>query len=420
MSAPGARLWREPLLRARWFQGKGLPIDGLTWRPLPWYVAQGNTWVRSELITAHTGDDEATYHLLVGYLTVGAAEPAALIGQAELPGRGLVDVVDAPHSPAAMAAFLSAVAGASLPNVNWLDAPPDPNAKTTVFAGEQTNTTVQIGDNVLFKIWRKLSPGPNLESQVLAALGRCDITPELIGVLSTTDGGFELGMFSQRIEQAEDGWDWCVQACRAGRPVDAQLRQLGATLRRLHAELAGVFGTSVVDAADIGAQMQARLDDACAQTPELGAWQPRLRDVFSLPALPIEVQRVHGDFHLGQALFSPSGWTIIDFEGEPLKTPSQRAAPDAVWRDVAGLLRSLDYARRNHQAPDGDQARQWYLQARTAFLGGYLGSVLPPQAMLTAYEVDKAIYELVYETRNRPAWADIPRQAIAEAIGQAG
>jgi maltokinase len=191
---------------------------------------------------------------------------------------------------------------------------------------------------------------------------------------------------------------------------------LGGVLRRLHEALAGVFGPPTIDGGVIAAQMLFRLDAACQQVAELAGLRAPLAKVLDLANQPITIQCVHGDFHLGQALISPTSWTIIDFEGEPLKTPAERAAPDAVWRDVAGLLRSLDYARHRHPQPDGDQALQWYPSSRQSFLQGYLGSNALPAATCTAYEVDKAIYELVYETRNRPAWAGIPRDAIRTAI----
>jgi len=415
MAVQDVQPWRDFLLHARWFQGKGLPVDGIGWLAMPWQVRDDEVWVRSELAEVRSGLASDVYHLLLGYLPCGQGEPDALIGQVELPGRGLADVVDAPHSPTAMSALLRTMAEDNCPGVEWLSAPPDPSAETRVFAGEQSNTTVQVGDDVLFKIFRKLSPGPSLESESLAALAHCDITPELIGTWATPDGAYPLGLFSQRIPEADDGWDWCVRACRDGRDISAQMTGLGATLRRLHTEFASVFGTSTIDAATIGHQMLGRLDAAVAQVPELRAWQKSLRDVLGLPSFQVEVQRVHGDFHLGQALISPRGWTIIDFEGEPLKTPAERAAHDTVWRDVAGLLRSLDYARSHHGEPAGDDAVGWYGTARAAFLDGYMG--ITPPSILTAYEVDKAIYELVYETRNRPTWAGIPRQAIREAIG---
>ncbi len=424
MAVSAAQLWLDHLHQARWFQGKGLPVHGLMIEPLPWYTREDGVWVRSELATVQVADTPQTYHLLVGYLPAGAGEPEALIGRTEVEGRpGPLDLVDAPRSPRAMAALLKVLTGPGAsgrppraPSVTWHETPPDPDSPTVVFTGEQSNTTVQIGEDVLFKIFRKLTQGPNLESQVLAALAGSGITPRLIGDLTAPGGAEDLGLFIERIGGATDGWEHCVAACRQGRSIAAEMTLLGSTLRRLHASLAESFPTSETSSERITRQMLAHLDVACEQAPELAGLRPVLRTMFDLGQARVPVQRVHGDFHLGQALVSPAGWTIIDFEGEPLKSPQERAAPDMVWRDVAGLIRSLDYARSSHSDPDGESARDWYESARSAFLTGYLGSSDLPRRLLTAYELDKAVYELVYEVRNRPAWADIPRRAIRQAI----
>ena len=397
----------DHIVDARWFQGKGLPVRQIGWTPLPWYVADGDIWVRSELAVLDVGGQAETYHLLVGYTAPGKGEPEALAGQTDLPGRGLVDVVDAAYSPTAMAAFLRAVTAPGQVAVTWLGDAPG-NLATKVFSGEQSNTTVQIGDDVLFKIFRHVSPGENLEATTLAAMASSQITPKLIGTLQA-GSDYDLGIFVERILDAHDGWEYCVDRCKTGQFIGSDMVLLGQSLRRLHTGLAAAFGTSEIDAADVGRQLLKNLDAESAQLPELAALEAPLREILTLPSMPIEVQRIHGDFHLGQCLISPHGWTIIDFEGEPLKTPTERAAPDSVWRDVAGLLRSLDYVRRGHGASEN-----WYEDARAGFLRGYAAT--PPGALLTAYEVDKAAYELLYETRNRPTWADIPLTAIRAAI----
>ena len=410
-----AELWRGYLVGARWFQSKGLPIHSFSITPLPWHTQSGTVWVRSELAEVAVGDSRETYHLLTGYLPIGTAEPDALIGQTELPGRGRVDVVDAPRSPRTLAALLASLVQPQATGMTWFSAPPDPDSPTAVFAGEQSNTTVRVGADMQFKVFRKITAGPNLEEEMLAGLRESGITPRLIGSLTGADGTVALGIFVEHIRQAQDGWDFAVEACRSMRSIADEMTRLGSTLRLLHVDLVEAFGSSTVDGATIGAQMLARLDAASAQVPELADKRPSLRAILDVPAGPVPVQRIHGDFHLGQALISPGGWTIIDFEGEPIKTPEQRAAPDSPWRDVAGLLRSLDYARHYHDQPGSASAKAWYSEARQAFLASYVGDEALPQPLLRAYEVDKAIYELVYETRNRPTWAGIPRHAIDEA-----
>ena len=142
--------------------------------------------------------------------------------------------------------------------------------------------------------------------------------------------------------------------------------------------------------------------------------------------------RTHGDYHLGQVLWTGKDFVIIDFEGEPARTVSERRIKRSPLRDVAGMLRSFHYAAqvgRRDRDPNGEQtelgemADQWEARNREAFLDGYLPvaekeQLLPAGAdgwepVLAAFELDKAVYETVYEARNRPGWLPIPLNAIA-------
>lgn len=408
------QIWSAVLPQARWFQGKGLSLDSISLRPLAWYTTNPQAWVRSELIEAKMGKTSQTYHVLVGYLPPGTGESDALIGRYDLPQRGLVDVVDACRSGIAMQAFLTAISSGT-PGMNWVANPVDPGQRTEVFSAEQSNTTVLIGEQVLFKVIRRVFSGRNPEVELLAGLNGSGVTPQLFGTLSTPDGSYDLGLFSQRITESIDGWDYCVHACRQNKSVVDQMTALGSTLQHLHACLAQAFGRTITDSSQISERMLARLQDGCHQIPQLDQMIEKLRSLLILPPGETETQRVHGDFHLGQTLLSPQGWTIIDFEGEPSKPLQDRARPYSVFSDVAGLTRSLDYVRNHHHDPESTPAQQWFAQARSAFLTGYLGSSLAPAA-LTVYEIDKAVYELIYETRNRPNWVKIPLQAIETMI----
>jgi maltokinase len=158
--------------------------------------------------------------------------------------------------------------------------------------------------------------------------------------------------------------------------------------------------------------MNTRLAAATQVAPVLADLTPGLRAAFAQVGRGVlATQRVHGDFHLGQTLKTPLGWKIIDFEGEPAKTMSERLAPDSPWRDVAGMLRSFDYAAATVPGPG---AARWLASAREGFLTAYADGALSEdeQAVLRAYEADKAVYELVYEVRNRPDWTAIPLGAI--------
>jgi maltokinase len=184
-------------------------------------------------------------------------------------------------------------------------------------------------------------------------------------------------------------------------------------LAKIHAALREHFPTASVRGAVVAEVMNQRLDRAAAIAPALQPHLKGLRQAFdTLSTGELATQRLHGDFHLGQTLRTPQGWKIIDFEGEPVKTLAERSAPDSVWRDIAGMLRSFDYAAASVPGP---RSQDWATACRTAFLEGYAGGSLRVEddRVLRAYEADKAVYEVVYEVRNRPEWVGIPLAAVA-------
>ncbi|MGC3993285.1 MAG: phosphotransferase [Propionicimonas sp.] len=415
-----ASAWQEHLRGARWFGGKGLGARVARITALPWYTAAG-AWpaVRSELAEiAYEDGRTETYQLVVSYVPAGTAPAGLSVGTTTLPGLGDVDVLDAPSHPESAAALVRALRDTPGPGMDWHDASPvDADAEIRLFTGEQSNTTIVVGATTLLKLFRKLEPGRNLDAEVLAALSGSGITPDLYGTLSAD--GYDLAMFCQRITGITDGWVYATDACAAGRDISVECHQLGAELRDLHARLAMAFGTSTRPGDEVTTDMVHRFDRAADQVRELDAYRRAARLLFGAPSgHDLATQRVHGDFHLGQVLHREQGrageWVIIDFEGEPLKTLAERRAFDSVWRDVAGLLRSLDYARSAHADPDGAAARQWCAAAREAFLAGYSGRHRAEPALLRAYELDKAVYEVVYEVRNRPDWAHIPWRAVQD------
>lgn len=294
------------------------------------------------------------------------------------------------------------------------------------FAGEQSNTSIVYGTAALLKVFRRLELGRNLDIQVHHVLQEAGVrdAAHLFGWVEgrwSASGGArvhaDLAMLVELLHDARDGFELARSACAEHEDFAERAHDLGRALRHVHAALAEHFEEGTVEGAGRAHGMRRRLERAVGIVPALEPYAPALRDLFTaLETLSVPVQRIHGDFHLGQALLTPEGWKIIDFEGEPLKTLAERAEPDTPLRDVAGLLRSVGYAASADAGPDG---LRWAAGARAAFLDGWSGRPLTDdeQTLLNAYEADKAVYEAVYETRNRPDWVTIPLTAIATLTG---
>lgn len=300
---------------------------------------------------------------------------------------------------------------------------------------EQSNTSVVLDDSVLVKFFRLLSPGINPDIEVHAGLAEvgCADVGELLGWVN---GGWtdpasghtvhgHLAMIQEFFPGSIDGWDLARQRVAAGEDFAAEGFDLGATTARLHRDLAGAFGVTQVDEAALRAmsrRLHARLSAAGEVVDGVHQLEPSLHvhldRIAELPTLT--VQRVHGDFHLGQALRTSDGWKILDFEGEPGGELDSRRVLDHPMRDVAGMLRSFDYAAWQGGG-NSDEAVAWGDASRAAFLAGYAqaGDLDPVdhEVLLTAYMIDKAAYEAVYEQRNRPDWIDIPLTALRAIAG---
>src|SRR5262249_10137447 len=151
----------------------------------------------------------------------------------------------------------------------------------------------------------------------------------------------------------------------------------------VHRDLASALGVQELPAqayAEMSAQMLDRLDRAIAAVPELARLDRALRTAFEEVATltdPLEVQRIHGDYHLGHVMRTQAGWVLLDFEGEPAVPLEQRRARFPALRDVAGMLRSLDYAARFQLAGHENAgqvmaaARDWARRNQAAFCAGY-------------------------------------------------
>ncbi|MFT4165064.1 MAG: phosphotransferase [Microlunatus sp.] len=420
------------LTQARWFAGKGRRAEIGSVTALPW-LTDISIWpaIRVEIVRVDYPTDAASelYQFVVAYHR--APVPGLLhaeIGRRADADLGPVIGYDATQDPAACALLWEMLLGGRQTRHRDSEisfhrtgiAELDSSAPPLPFTGQQSNTSVMFGDQAMVKFFRRIELGANLDIEVHDALARAGVSDvaRLYGWVSgrwTQDGTpveADLAMAVEKLADAEDGWGLALESLRSEGDFSSDAASLGRALAEIHQALRVAFPTAGIDGRTTAWLMGARLHAAVEIAPALLELASGLESAFAeLGAATLATQRVHGDFHLGQTLRTPQGWKIIDFEGEPAKSMAERVALDSPWRDVAGMLRSFDYAAATVPGPG---AARWVASAREAFLTAYAGGLpsLDEQAILRAYEADKAVYELVYEVRNRPDWTAIPLGAI--------
>ena len=330
--------------------------------------------------------------------------------------------------------------------------------------GEQSNSSVIYGERAILKLFRRATPGLNPDLELHRALGR-EHSQEVAPLLGAIEGELPsddpaagavpmtVAMLQDYASNSADGWSMALTSVRdllaegdlrpdeVGGDFAGEATRLGRTVAAVHTELARALGTARLDADGVRAVadwMLARLDHAAAAVPQVAerraAIAAVLEGVTSAASTGLLVQRVHGDLHLGQELRTPRGWLVIDFEGEPSRPLTDRVRPDSPLRDVAAMLRSFDYAAFHQLAEwepgTGDtssppshlqrRAQEWADRNRSAFCDGYaeITGADPREdvAVLRAYELDKAVYEVLYETRNRPHWLSIPLRSMERLL----
>ncbi len=429
----------------RWFAGKGARIIDLA-IVADTELAAGDPELRHLMVAVSQGAAVDTYQVLVGARTELPDELRhAVIGIAEDDRIAY----DALHDPELTRLLLRAIAEGGMAGPLRFAREPGAEVETDldslVLTGEQSNTSLMFGETSILKIFRRPSPGPNPDLEVpraLAHLGSPHVAEPLGWIETRLDGApTVLGILSSYLRTAADGWSLAATSVRdlyagegtaadAGGDFAGEAYRLGEATAEVHRDLADAFGTEVLPAAahsQLAEQMFRRLDVAIATVPELGRYADLLGAAFSDLAkldTPVTVQRVHGDYHLGQVMRTQTGWVVLDFEGEPASPLAQRRARSSPLRDVAGMLRSFDYAAR-HQLlthPDRENlnpvATEWVRRNTEAFCAGYAeAGGLDPAAnavLLRAMLLDKAVYEVLYEARNRPNWMVIPLESLAE------
>ncbi|MCT7374223.1 maltose alpha-D-glucosyltransferase [Chelativorans salis] len=363
--------------------------------------------------------------------------------------------------------------------------------------GEQSNVSIAFGRQALLKIFRRLRSGDQPEVEVARFLteeaGFAN-TPAFLGMIEYDEEDGErtvLGSVSAFVENQGDAWSVFVHALERSiedeflappsgvpaaipgappgvvsdslvYPLDL-LRRLGECTGEMHSAFAvdtdrEAFRCEPIDRADIEewledarvevAEARAGIRRAMANLPpiakemaeRLSALDPeidRRLEALAKIAPSGKKSRIHGDYHLGQVLVSEQDLFIIDFEGEPRRTLAERRGKSSPLRDVAGMLRSFDYAawaavrqvasRLPNQARDSAAiARHWRDRMVGEFLEGYLSAAVDAQnlpedtqtrqALLELFLLQKGFYEINYELSNRPDWVSIPIQGILDLI----
>ncbi|MFE0422662.1 maltokinase [Streptomyces sp. NPDC058953] len=447
--APLLRSW---LPRQRWFAGKGRPVTGFSLvsavELLPVAGAgagSGGPGLLHLLVTVHQDEPDGPadpvpdcYQLLLGVRhTLPAQLAPALIGRPSAgPLAGLTVyealydprlaalVVERLHTPGALGPLRFARADGAPPLPRGLTARP--------LDTEQSNTSLVYGDAYILKVLRRVEPGPHPDLELPLAIARagCDRVPVPVAWYeSAAPVPATLGVLQPFLPGSRDGWRLALDALAAGRPFTDEARALGRVTAEVHTALAAELPTACLGPAEtrrLAAGMSRRLDEAARAVPRLLPYVPRLRTAFDAFAAVggagpgRRAQRVHGDLHLGQVLRSGAYWSVIDFEGEPARPLDERRTPQPPVRDIAGILRSFDYAARTHRPWNP----AWAERCRTAYCEGYAeASGHDPRAdpaSLRAYETDKAVYEVVYEARHRPDWLPVPMAAIDRLAAAGG
>jgi maltokinase len=442
------------LVKQRWFAGKGRTVHDLA-VVADTEIIPGDPGLRHLLVTVSHGATSDCYQLFVGqrarlparlrHARIGSFEGMQLydgLHDSDLT-RTLLDAILADRTVGALR--FSRIPDAEL---TWVHGS-EPVQDSLVLTGEQSNTSLVFGESAIFKVFRRVAPGPNPDLEVataLAELGSTHIAEPYGFVETRIDGATTvLAILSRYLRAASDGWRLAATSVRdlyaldaagevspdaAGGDFAGEAERLGVATAQVHQDLAEAFGTSELEPEairELAEQMFRRLDLAIAAVPDLARHADRIGDAYSSLAKltdPVPAQRVHGDYHLGQVMRTLTGWVVLDFEGEPASPLAQRRARSSPLRDVAGMLRSFDYAARHQLLTHPDRAsltmvaNDWVQRNGEAFCAGYAeGGGLDParnSVLLRALLLDKAVYEVIYEARNRPNWLAIPLESIAE------
>ncbi|MGW1005725.1 maltokinase N-terminal cap-like domain-containing protein [Streptomyces sp. NPDC002520] len=422
-------LLREWLPKQRWFAGKDRPVTDLSVLSvtelypgcLHLLVHASHAPLPTPGGTPPPGD---CYQLLLGLREQLAPRlERAYIGRAEQGTLAGLAVYDALHDPRSAQLLLERMRQPGTAGPLRFEAAPEARLPgglpPRLLDAEQSNSSIVYGDAYILKLFRRIQPGVNPDLEVPGALAAqgCRRVPAPVAWFSTTaPRPATLGVLQPFLPDATDGWTLALDALAAGDEFTTEARELGRAMAEVHLALAEAFPQGGQgDNGRTAQAMCARLDAAAHAVPGLRQYVPGLRAAFGALATcdtGPAAQRIHGDLHLGQVLQAGRDWFVIDFEGEPSRPLAERRAAHSPVRDIAGMLRSFDYAARQRRP----WRPEWARRCREAFCAGYAARAgwdpRKKHALLRAHETDRAVYEVLYEARHRPDWLPVPMAAI--------
>ena len=464
----------EFLPRQRWFGAKDRTIELVRISSLEVLSGEGSfpTLLRVDAEVSLAGTDDAVcYQVLLGLRPTGvdvdflSGHESAVLGEFDT-AKGQAIVYDALLDSELALALLRCIA------------PEHPAERVRPLGAEQSNTSLVYDDAMILKVFRRLTEGHNPEVEVIETLAKVGFTsvPEPLAAWRKND--MDLAFLQRFLAGATDGWNIALTSLRelfaeytigaspppgdalgagAATPYEAtdpaeargdfaaEAERIGEVTAEMHQAMARGFGTTKVTGADWADSMEEQLERVLGsaggspgtETSHSGALLDGARRIISRLrecSDPGPAIRVHGDYHLAQVLRTDAGWFVLDFEGEPARPLEERTRPSSPLKDVAGMLRSLSYAPAvalSYQEDDLSKlGRAWEARNREAFMTGYLRKaveaepILPTDpavrsAVLAAFELDKALYEVAYERANRPDWARIPLGAVQRLTSEA-